>query len=204
VLERLLSPSVLTTTSRCRQYSSPETKNDPTALRRVALKLSLTSSLLSSKGYSVPTSNALCVKCSFLMVTSVQGSKSRSPCQVRILHNRKVRQKAAFVLWSRGVWSSSPSSGELVLATTRAVDLSCLSSFASQHPDCCLRKEVIQPQLPLQLPCYDFVPIIRPAFGSRVLPVPFPTSGVTNSHDVTGGVYKARERIHRLMLIHGY
>jgi hypothetical protein len=67
-----------------------------------------------------------------------------------------------------------------------------------------LRKEVIQPQLPLQLPCYDFVPIIRPAFGSRVLPVPFPTSGVTNSHDVTGGVYKARERIHRLMLIHGY
>jgi hypothetical protein len=26
------------------------------------------------------------------------------------------------------------------------------------------RKEVIQPQLPLRLPCYDFVPITSPAF----------------------------------------
>ena len=30
------------------------------------------------------------------------------------------------------------------------------------------------------------------------------TSGVANFHDVTGGVYKARERIHRTMLICGY
>jgi hypothetical protein len=67
-----------------------------------------------------------------------------------------------------------------------------------------LRKEVIQPQLPLQLPCYDFVPIIRPAFGSSLLAVSFPTSGMTNSHDVTGGVYKARERIHRTVLMCGY
>ena len=66
------------------------------------------------------------------------------------------------------------------------------------------RKEVIQPQLPLQLPCYDFVPVIGPAFGGSLLAVSFPTSGVTNSHDVTGGVYKARERIHRAMLIRGY
>ena len=58
------------------------------------------------------------------------------------------------------------------------------------------RKEVIQPQLPLQLPCYDFVPVINPAFGGSLLAVSFPTSGVINSHDVTGGVYKARERIH--------
>ena len=67
-----------------------------------------------------------------------------------------------------------------------------------------LRKEVIQPQLPLLLPCYDFVPVISPAFGGSLLAVSFPTSGVTNSHDVTGGVYKARERIHRAVLIHGY
>ena len=67
-----------------------------------------------------------------------------------------------------------------------------------------LRKEVIQPQLPLQLPCYDFVPVIDPALGSSPLAVSFPTSGVTNSHDVTGGVYKARERIHRNVLICGY
>ena len=61
------------------------------------------------------------------------------------------------------------------------------------------RKEVIQPQLPLQLPCYDFVPVTGPALDSRFLAVSAPTSGVTGSHDVTGGVYKARERIHRGM-----
>jgi hypothetical protein len=61
------------------------------------------------------------------------------------------------------------------------------------------RKEVIQPHLPVQLPCYDFVPVANPALGGWVLAVPSPTSGVANSHDVTGGVYKARERIHRTM-----
>jgi len=58
---------------------------------------------------------------------------------------------------------------------------------------------VIQPHLPVQLPCYDFVPVTRPAFGGCVLAVRSPTSGMTSSHDVTGGVYKARERIHRAM-----
>ena len=67
-----------------------------------------------------------------------------------------------------------------------------------------LRKEVIQPQVPLRLPCYDFVPVIGPALGGCLLTVSIPTSGVTNSHDVTGGVYKARERIHRHVLIGGY
>ena len=61
------------------------------------------------------------------------------------------------------------------------------------------RKEVIQPHLPVRLPCYDFVPVIRPTLGSSPLAVESPTSGVPNSHDVTGGVYKARERIHRSM-----
>ena len=60
-----------------------------------------------------------------------------------------------------------------------------------------LRKEVIQPHLPVLLPCYDFVPVIRPTLGSSLLAVESPTSGVSNSHDVTGGVYKARERIQR-------
>ena len=63
----------------------------------------------------------------------------------------------------------------------------------------CLLKEVIQPQVPLRLPCYDFTPIIDPTFGSAPLAVRLPTSGVANSHGVTGGVYKARERIHRAM-----
>ncbi len=28
------------------------------------------------------------------------------------------------------------------------------------------RKEVIQPHLPVQLPCYDFVPVTKPALGT--------------------------------------
>ena len=60
-----------------------------------------------------------------------------------------------------------------------------------------LRKEVIQPHLPVRLPCYDFVPITDPTFGSSPLAVGPLTSGVTDFRDVTGGVYKARERIHR-------
>ena len=61
-----------------------------------------------------------------------------------------------------------------------------------------LRKEVIQPHLPVRLPCYDFVPIADPTFdGSLPQGIRPPASGVTDFHDVTGGVYKARERIHR-------
>ena len=67
-----------------------------------------------------------------------------------------------------------------------------------------LRKEVIQPQVLLRLPCYDFTPVTSPTFDSCLLAVSSPASGVTGSHGVTGGVYKARERIHRDMLIHGY
>ena len=61
-----------------------------------------------------------------------------------------------------------------------------------------LRKEVIQPHLPVRLPCYDFVPIAGPTFdGSLPQGVRPPASGVADFRDVTGGVYKARERIHR-------
>ena len=55
-------------------------------------------------------------------------------------------------------------------------------------------KEVIQPQVPLRLPCYDFTPIIGPTVAS----------GKTDFRGVTGGVYKARERIHPGMLIQNY
>ena len=67
-----------------------------------------------------------------------------------------------------------------------------------------LRKEVIQPHLPIRLPCYDFTPIICPTFGDCPLAVSPSTSGVANFRGVTGGVYKARERIHRGMLIRDY
>ena len=66
------------------------------------------------------------------------------------------------------------------------------------------RKEVIQPHLPIRLPCYDLTPIIEPTFGSVLLAVRLLTSGVPNFHGLTGGVYKARERIHRGMLIRDY
>ena len=67
-----------------------------------------------------------------------------------------------------------------------------------------LRKEVIQPHLPIRLPCYDLTPIIEPTFGSCPLAVSSLTSGVPDFHGLTGGVYKARERIHRGMLIRDY
>ena len=67
-----------------------------------------------------------------------------------------------------------------------------------------LRKEVIQPHVLIRLPCYDFTPIIKPTFGRAPLAVRLRTSGVPDSHGVTGGVYKARERIHRGMLIRDY
>src|SRR2546423_1006235 len=59
-----------------------------------------------------------------------------------------------------------------------------------------LRKEVIQPHLPVRLPCYDFTPIADPTFDGSLLAVGPPASGVTDFRGVTGGVYKARERIH--------
>ncbi len=67
------------------------------------------------------------------------------------------------------------------------------------HSSCqmLLRKEVIQPHLPVRLPCYDFVPIASPTFDGSLPEVGPPASGVTDFRDVTGGVYKARERIHR-------
>ena len=67
-----------------------------------------------------------------------------------------------------------------------------------------LRKEVIQPQVPLRLPCYDFTPVADPTVAGCPLTVGAPSSGKANSHGVTGGVYKARERIHRSVLICDY
>ena len=67
-----------------------------------------------------------------------------------------------------------------------------------------LRKEVIQPHLPIRLPCYDFTPVTGSTFGSSLLAVGSLTSGISGSHGVTGGVYKTRERIHRGILIRDY
>jgi hypothetical protein len=65
-------------------------------------------------------------------------------------------------------------------------------------------KEVIQPQVPLRLPCYDFTPVMNHTVVTDPPKVNLATSGATHSHGVTGGVYKARERIHRNILICDY
>ena len=58
-------------------------------------------------------------------------------------------------------------------------------------------KEVIQPQVPLRLPCYDFAPVTELTLDGCLLAVSTPALGPPSFHGVTGGVYKARERIHR-------
>ena len=79
-----------------------------------------------------------------------------------------------------------------------------LTAKQQRNPYFILRKEVIQPHLPIRLPCYDFTPVMCPAFGSSFLAVRSLTSGIAHSHGVTGGVYKTRERIHRSILICDY
>ena len=66
------------------------------------------------------------------------------------------------------------------------------------------RKEVIQPHLPVRLPCYDLAPITGLTLGACPLAVGTATLGPTDFRGLTGGVYTARERIHRCLLISDY
>ena len=106
--------------------------------------------------------------------------------------------------WSLRTGRRAPPGGD-----ARAID--AINPRSHQRPDptksrdsVLPRKEVIQPHLPVRLPCYDFVPITNPTFDGCLLAVGPPASGVASFHDVTGGVYKAREHIHRRMLTGGY
>src|SRR5689334_23543044 len=91
-------------------------------------------------------------------------------------------------------WRTSPTTGnDLRKPSSACIDWESAGTNVRQR---LLRKEVIQPHLPVRLPCYDFTPIADPTFGSSLLAVGPLTSGVTNFRGVTGGVYKARERIH--------
>ena len=58
------------------------------------------------------------------------------------------------------------------------------------------RKEVFQPHLPVRLPCYDLAPVTCFTLGRSLR---LRTLGTPGFHGLTGGVYKARERIHRAM-----
>ena len=128
----------------------------------------------------------------------------------------------SYVQLSRFAWRSrlTPllASGRTLKTIQRAETTSCLFGFPllssrldrprMSAPDfsfaLLLRKEVIQPHLPIRLPCYDFTPVIDLTLGCWPLSVTPQLSGAINSHGVTGGVYKARERIHRGMLIRDY
>jgi hypothetical protein len=74
----------------------------------------------------------------------------------------------------------------------------------SDRSEILLKKEVIQPHLPVRLPCYDFAPVTSLTLTSSLPKVGPPDSGTTDFHGVTGGVYKTREHIHRGVLIHDY
>jgi hypothetical protein len=102
---------------------------------------------------------------------------------------RAARRNTEPVYWSNGN-GQEKSAGDI------------RDSFRSRRSETLLeisRKEVIQPQVPLRLPCYDFAPVTELTFGGCLLAVSPPTLGPPSFHGVTGGVYKARERIHRGM-----
>ena len=63
---------------------------------------------------------------------------------------------------------------------------------------------MIQPQVPLRLPCYDLVPLTELTFSASLPKVGSAISGAPYLGGLTGGVYKARERIHRAMLLRDY
>ena len=99
-------------------------------------------------------------------------------------------------------------------------DVPAMSSRTADHarpslmalPDWCtragsavsFRKEVIQPQVPLRLPCYDLVPIAEFILDAWALAVPSAASDAPHFRGLTGGVYKAQEHIHRGMLTRDY
>ena len=99
--------------------------------------------------------------------------------------------------------TSNPES-QIDLRETPSRRLSAQSADCRLAERCFSRKEVIQPQVLLQLPCYDFTPIMGHTLGATLLTVGMATSSTTHFRDVTGGVYKARERIHRGVLIRDY
>jgi len=90
---------------------------------------------------------------------------------------------------------------DLFVCSIVRIRLACVGTCAGSIS---LFKEVIQPQVPLRLPCYDFTPVMNHKVVSALPKVKLPTSFAAHSHGVTGGVYKARERIHRDILIRDY
>ena len=82
---------------------------------------------------------------------------------------RPVLQNSTAYVYCTKSWHSSSRStfvpGEPVVPTAEAIKgTGACRSKSSGIP----RKEVIQPQLPLRLPCYDFTPITNPTFDGSL------------------------------------
>jgi hypothetical protein len=114
-----------------------------------------------------------------------------------------------------GTWPGRLASGAAIASTCGVekqilADLSSRTAgrFSAGKPAAKLafsfRKEVIQPQVPLRLPCYDLVPIAEFILGAWLLAVTSATSDAPHFRGLTGGVYKAQEHIHRGMLTRDY
>src|SRR5205814_9471206 len=132
-------------------------------------------------------------------LSSSQGARGLfAPSKLNSVPGRMATLHARVPLPSRDVLAKR--SEDLFRPSSQCIDLELATSpFAMERPVACqvlLRKEVIQPHLPVRLPCYDFTPIADPTFDGSLQKVGPPASGVTNFRGVTGGVYKARERIH--------
>ena len=142
-----------------------------------------------------PTTPALSRRCSNRLSYRPHALSRREHAQPRICHccvvtaDKCGRQKSNRSLSTSITSSSSNPASKIQLIQSASV-------FS--------RKEVIQPHLPIRLPCYDFTPVTNPAVVIALLTVRLTTSGRTRSHGVTGGVYKTRERIHRGNLIRDY
>ena len=141
-----------------------------------------------------------------LSLCSFQGAlKSLSSFEVRSLKTiQRSDHKGSVFNRSYGLSTcrSSLSAASLALPLRPGSTWDLNAAFR-QHP-LLPRKEVIQPHLPIRLPCYDFTPVIGLTLDACSLSVRSTALGAPNSHGVTGGVYKARERIHRDILIRDY
>ena len=151
----------------------------------------------------LPSGFCLWVYCLVFLrsLKTIQGSRKTS-CRFRLSHFVNlsltlVRLSGLSILPIR----ARPSGFIILLNSPDRTDLGYEDlSHSSRLP----RKEVIQPHLPIRLPCYDFTPVIGLTLDGCLLAVNSPASGAPNSHGVTGGVYKTRERIHRDILIRDY
>jgi hypothetical protein len=133
------------------------------------------------------------------IVVGLVGFEPTTPALSRRCSNRlSYRPLLAQLKTAESRWNASERSQAQILPSTTTDKCGRKNLNASS------RKEVIQPHLPIRLPCYDFTPVTNPAVVIAPLAVRLTTSGRTRSHGVTGGVYKTRERIHRGKLIRDY